>query len=145
MAIQGLTIKDGLGAVKSLTVESGSYGYIPIHLSPPVTTVVQNYSSSFSWVGAASGTFALAINDPSRRSVTIFNPGPNNLYIAISSTGSTTNGFTISDINSAPTYYSFMLYPSGTYTSDENSAAVYYGGYFINGAASDSILITEIK
>lgn len=145
MAIQGLVVKDGLGAIKSLTVESGSYGYIPIHLSPPVTTVTQNYSSSFDWSGASSGTFALAINDASRRSLTIFNPGPANLYIAISSTGSTTNGFTVSNISSAPVYYSFMLYPSGTYTSDENTAAVYYGGYFISGSASDSVLITEIK
>ena len=201
-----LIVKDGSGNIKSLTVESGSYGYIPVHAisssagsgsyvtasatypvyvtgnvsvntaslmtvtasstapvyvtgsvsisqpvnvdvvvgdniavtsslaaplyvsssanSPllvtgtvinsvsPVTSVSQASVTSFVWSTSASGTFQLAANDTSRKGLTLFNPGPHNLFVALSSTGGTLNGFTLVNTASAPTYFSLILYPS---------------------------------
>lgn len=210
-----LIIKDGSGNIKSLTVESGSYGYIPVHTlsssagsgsyvtasatypvyvtgnvsisqpvnvdvvvgdniavtsslaaplyvsssanSPllvtgtiinsvsPVTTVSQASVTSFDWSTSASGTFQLAANDTSRKGLTLFNPGPHNLFIALSSTGVTLNGFTLVNTASAPSYFSLILYPSGTYVADSTNVGVHYGGYFISGSASSGVYITRIS
>lgn len=144
MSIESLVIKDGLGNLKALSVESGSEGYIPIHMAPPVSTVTQIVSSSFDWSTAASGTFKIAHEEPTRRSLMVFNPGPHDLYIALSTNGSITNGFSLVDTSSAPTYYSFILYPSGTYTADVNTAALHHGGYFVSSSLPTSFLITHI-
>lgn len=227
-----LIIKDGAGSTKSLTVKSGSYGYIPVHAisssagsgsyvtasanypvyvtgnvsisqpvnvdvvvgdniavtsslaaplyvsssanSPllvtgtltvntassvsisnsslnvtasfaPVTSVSQASVTSFVWNTSASGTFQLAANDTSRKGLTLFNPGPHNLFIALSSTGGTLNGFTLVNTASAPSYFSLILYPSGTYVADSTNVGVHYGGYFISGSASSGAYITKIS
>jgi hypothetical protein len=144
MAIESLVIKDGLGNLKALSVESGSEGFIPIHMQPPVSTVTQIVSSSFDWSTQASGTFRIAHDEPNRRSLMVFNPGPHDLYICLSSNGSITNGFTLVDTASAPSYFSFILYPSGTYTADVNTAALYHGGYFVSSSTPTSFMITHI-
>lgn len=225
-----LIIKDGVGSIKSVTVESSSYGYIPVHAisssagsgsyvtasatyplyvtgnvsisqpvnvdvvvgdsiavtssfgaplyvsssanSPllvtgtisvntastisisntslnvtssfaPVTTVTQATVTSFVWNTTASGTFQIASADTARKGLTVFNPGPHNLYIAQSTTGGTTNGFTITDTSSAPSVYSFILYPSGTFVGDSTNTTINYGGYFISGSASSGVYITQ--
>jgi len=189
---ESLIIKDGVGAVKNLTVESGSYGFMPIHYvtsstsapvyitaslsnptgitgtvnvnnsvltvtsslaspvvtyaySPPVTTVAQSSVTSFVWNTAASGTFSLAASSSTRRGLTIFNPGPNNLYIAFSTAGGTTNGFTLLNTASAPTYYSLILYASGVYVAEPTLVNVTHGGYFISGSASAGVFISAIS
>lgn len=180
---QSLIIKDGLGTIKSLTVESGSYGYIPVHyvtastsnplpvtgnisvdvvvgdlitvtssvsspvysLLPPTTTAGISATTSFSWSNAASGTFSLVSYSSTRRGLTVFNPGPYNLYIALSTTGGTLNGFTLLNTASAPTVYSFIVYPSGTYTADPTTVNVHHGGYFISGSASVGVYTTYIS
>lgn len=143
---QSLTIKDGLGSIKALAVESGSYGLMPIHhvVPLPVTGVVASSITTFSWNTSASGTFQIAENNFYRRGLTVFNPGPHNLYIAFSTSGSTTNGFTISSISSAPTQYSIILYPSGTYVADPTLMGIYHGGYFISGSSSSGVFITQV-
>lgn len=178
-----LIIKDGIGNLKYLEVESGSCGYMPVHVisssdgdrsvfvtssftnpvivtgtvainnislnvtaaSPAVTTVGQSSVTSFSWSTAASGTFQIAANNTARKGLTVFNPGPNNLYVALSSTGGATNGFTLTNTASAPSYYSFIVYPSGTYQADTTNVGVNYGGYFISGSASAGVFITSIS
>lgn len=210
-----LIVKDGAGSTKSLTVESGSYGYIPVHAisssagsgsyvtasanypvyvtgnvsisqpvnvdvvvgdniavtsslaaplyvsssanSPllvtgtvinsvsPVTSVSQASVTSFVWSTSASGTFQLAANDTSRKGLTLFNPGPHNLFVALSSTGGTLNGFTLVNTASAPTYFSFIIYPSGTYVADSTNVGVHYGGYFVSGSASSGVYISRIS
>lgn len=192
---QSLIIKDGVGAIKSLTVESSSYGFMPVHFvtsstsapvyitassanplpvtgsisvdvvvgdiitvtssllspvvayaySPPVTTVAASSITSFTWATAASGTFSLASNSLTRRGLTVFNPGPYNLYIAFSTAGGTTNGFTLLNTASAPTQYSFIVFPSGTYTADPTTIGVYHGGYFISGSSSVGVFISAIS
>lgn len=157
MAIQSMIIKDGAGNTKSLTVESSSYGFIPFHqitsstTSPvyitetPVTTVAQSAITSFNYGTSASGTFTIASNNTARKGLTVFNPGPNNLYLALSTTGGTTNGFTLTNTASAPTLYSFIVYPSGTYIADSTTVGVYHGGYFISGSTSTGIFISAIS
>lgn len=140
-----LIIKDGSGNIKSLTVESGSYGYIPVHQMPVVTTVSQTVSSSFVWNTPSSGTFLLAANSTNRKGLTLFNPGPHNLYVALSSTGGTLNGFTLVNTASAPSSYSFIIYPSGTFQGDSTNVSVNYGGYFISGSASSGVYVTSIS
>jgi hypothetical protein len=196
---QSLIIKDGNGNIKSLAVESGSYGYIPLHqvsssnASPiyvtassanplpvtgtlavdvvigdvinvtasaanpvyvtgnfattatPVTTVNQSYVNSFSWATAASGTFLITGSNSARRGLTIFNPGPYSLYIALSTAGGVKNGFTLLNTSSSPAYYSFIVYPSGTYIADQTNVNVTYGGYFISGSASSGVYTTAIS
>jgi hypothetical protein len=156
MAIQSMIIKDGAGSTKSLTVESSSFGFIPIHQitsstsSPvyvseaPVTTVAQSAVTSYGYGTSASGTFSIASNSTTRKGLTVFNPGPNNLYLALSTAGGATNGFTLTNTASAPTLYSFIIYPSGTYTADSTTAGVYHGGYFISGSTSN-IFISAIS
>ena len=167
---QSLSIKDGNGSSKSLAVESGSYGYIPVHTisssislpvyvagvitvntasstvtaNPPVvTTVSQTSVTSFTWSTSASGTFQLAAASSTRKGLMLFNPGPNNLYISLSTAGGTTNGFTLVNTASVPSSYSFTLYPSGTYIADSTNVGVNYGGYFVSGSASTGVFITS--
>jgi len=102
--------------------------------SPPVTTVTASSVTSFSWTTVASGTFNIASGSSTRRGLTLFNPGPYNLYVALSTAGGTTHGFTILNTASAPSQYSFIVYPSGTYTADPTTVGVYHGGYFISSS-----------
>jgi len=239
MAIQSLPIKDGTGSIQYLAVESGSYGYIPIHqvtssityplyitassASPlPITGTINvdvqvsdlltvtssntnrvwvtgnvsvseivtvtssntnpvwitgsmtvNTASSEititnteanavyvqprkaqtvtlsgyvhpGWDTAESGTFRLAYESSSRKSLMIFNPGPNNLYIAMSTNGDSTNGFVISNTSQPPSLYSFIIYPSGTFVGDNTNLNVYYGGYFVS-SSYNTVSITQIS
>lgn len=214
---QSLTIKDGLGVVKSLTVESSSFGLIPVHYitssttapiyitasstnpipvtgnisvdvmvgdiinvtaslaspvgvtgtvnvnnsvltvtssilspvvalayTPSVTTVAASSKTSFNW-SVENGTFNIASGSLTRRGLTVFNPGPHNLYVALSTVAGANNGFTIVNTASAPSQYSFIVYPSGTYTADSTTVGVYHGGYFISGSASAGVFISAIS
>lgn len=156
---QSLIIKDGNGNNSALSVESGSTGLIPIHyvtssaanplfISPkPVTTVTKTAITSFDWVSPvnASGTFSIAANNDTRKGLTIFNPGPSNLYISLSTAGGAQNGLVVNNTSSAPEEYSFIIYASGTYTADETTVGVHHGGYFISGSVSTGVFITEIS
>lgn len=161
-----LIIKDGAGSLKNLTVESGSYGYIPVHQIESVNNAVNIYggvqtqpasvnsygipypilSSYFSWVGNPDdGTLAVALEDTSRRGLIIFNPGPYNLYIGIATDESagTVNGFVVSNTSSAPDVYSFILYPSGTYIAEDAVRNFMHGVYFITGAVNPTTMVTQ--
>jgi hypothetical protein len=140
-----LTIKDGNGSTKTLTVESSSYGYIPVHTMPVVTTVSQTSVTSFDWSTTASGTFQIVAASTTRKGLTIFNPGPANLYVVLSTSGGTKNGFTLVDTASAPTMYSFIVYPSGTFQADSTNAGVTYGGYFISGSNPTGVFAASIS
>ena len=118
----------------------------PVYISPiPVTTVSKTATTSFIWSTAASGTFNLASESTTRKGLTIFNPGPNNLYVALSTTTDTKNGFTLTNTASAPANYSFIIYPSGTYSAEPNTVGVFHGGYFISGSSSVGVFATSIS
>lgn len=128
-----------LTVTSSLTNPVVAYAY-----SPPVTTVAASSVTSFNWA-VTNGTFAIAAAASTRRGLTVFNPGPHNLYIALSTAAGANNGFTIVNTASAPSQYSFIVYPSGTYTADETTVGVYHGGYFISGSASAGVFISAIS
>jgi len=164
-----LNIKDGNGSSTTLKTTLDSGDHVPHHkidgtitvtsslasplaitgtittAVPAVTTVTKAATTSFSWNTVASGTFNIVSESVSRKGLTIFNPGPNNLYISLSTNGGVTHGFTLLNTASAPTVYTTILYPSGTYIADQTNAGVYYGGYFISGSASTGIFATSIS
>lgn len=164
-----LNIKDGNGSSTTLktTIDSGDHvphhkidGTINVSSSfanpvaitgtvvaniAPVTTVSRTATTSFSWSTVASGTFNIASESVSRKGLTIFNPGPNNLFISLSTNGGITHGFTLVNTASAPSVYSTILYPSGTFIADQTTVGVYYGGYFISGSASTGVFVTSIS
>lgn len=98
---------------------------------------------SYDWSTAASGSFILITENQSRKGLMIFNPGPYDLYVALSTAGGVTNGFIINDINLPPDFYSFILYPSGTFVGDSTNINLHYGGFFISGS-SNSLRVTSI-
>lgn len=164
-----LNIKDGNGSAATLKTSLDSGDLVPHHIvdgtvnvtsslanpvaitgtvltvTPPVTTVTNNVITSYDWSTSESGTFALASNDTSRKGLTIFNPGPNNLYISLSTAGGSTNGFTLVDTASAPSVYTTVIFPSGTYIADQTTVGVYHGGYFISGTINQSVFATSIS
>ncbi len=135
----------GTVAINNSVLTVTSSQTTPIYaINPPVGTVTNTAKTSFTWITSESGTFAIATKLSTRRGLTVFNPGPNNLYIALSTAGGAKNGFTLTDINSAPSVYSFIVYPSGTYIADPTTVGVYHGGYFINNSSSN-VFISEIS
>lgn len=147
---ESLIIKDGSGTTKNLTVESGSYGYIPVHDSYKALTGVNNVIPDyfFQWiVDPTDGTTTAASNDPTRKGLMIFNPGPYNIYIGLATDDVTPfpliRGFAISGTSSAPDRYSFILYPSGTYIADSSTVSLYHGIYVITGSVPEKIFVTE--
>ena len=130
-----------LNVTSSLSSPVYAYAY-----SPPVTTVAASSVTSFSWTTVASGTFNIASSSATRRGLTVFNPGPYNLYIALSTIGGATHGFTLTNTASAPSQYSFIVYPSGTYTADPTTVGVYHGGYFVSSSVNPpGIFISAIS
>lgn len=163
-----LNIKDGNGSAATLKTTLDSSDHVPHHridgpvtvtsslanplavtgtvytYIPAVTTVTKTATTSFAWNTAASGSFNIASESISRKGLTVFNPGPHNLYLALSTNGSVTHGFTITSTSSAPTLYTTILYPSGTYIADPTTVGVYHAGYFISGSSSVGIFTTSI-
>jgi hypothetical protein len=113
------------------------------------STLLQTVSSSFNgWNTTASGTFRLADLNTSRRELMIYNSGPGNLYVALGATSLINTdryGFTLTNTASAPSSYSFVIYPSGTYMTSEASRVLHHGGYFISGSASTVVSVTNIS
>ena len=86
-----------------------------------------------------SGTFEISNYSMARKSLTVYNPGPNDLYISIGGptqddpeSGSYVNGFLIEQLNVTPASYNFVIYASGTYTADEFTSPFQHGGFFIS-------------
>jgi len=123
---------------------------VPLYsLSATGSSLLQTVSSSFNgWNTAASGTFRLADLNTSRRELMIYNSGPGNLYVALGATSLVNTdkyGFTLTNTASAPSSYSFVIYPSGTYMTSEASRVLHHGGYFISGSASTVVSVTNIS
>lgn len=119
----------------------------PVYISGiPTTTVAKAVVDAYDWSTAANGTFNLAIENINRKGLTIFNPGPHELYIALDSDSTAiTKGFTVTNTASAPSVYSFIVYPSGTYIADPTTVSAFHGGYFISGAASNRVLVSQLS
>lgn len=107
------------------------------------TSQINILGSSLSWNTEASGTFQLLPIDLSRKEILIYNSGPGNLYVKVSSTTNTSSnkfGFILSNTASAPTNYSFVVYPSGTYSSVAASKNLFHAGYVVNNASKPEMI-----
>ena len=148
---ESLIIKDGSGDIKSLQVDSGSNGYVSNHTLISTTTA-SNVSiyytggpSGWEW-STASGTVNVALLDNSRKSIVINNNSEvGKCYVIM---GTSSFG-TITDVETAPPVYSFLLDSGGTYFGDSSTAALQHLIYVpsssnIPTAQSMSVVVTQI-
>jgi hypothetical protein len=115
----------------------------PLFVKTPPTTVVgrQKFSSGFQidWASTASanvsGTFILADSASNRSGLIFANNTAYDLYVAIGGEGDgKVNGFLLSSTASAPVDYSFILYPSGTYSADPGFVNAKHTGFFVSSS-----------
>ena len=94
-----------------------------------------------------SGTFILADSSSARVGLLFANNTSRDLYVAIGNGSySTTNGFLLNGTGSAPVDYSFILYPSGTYSADPSFANAKHSGFFVSASNIDvtvTVVTTE--
>jgi len=85
-----------------------------------------------------SGTFILANSSSARIGLIFANNTAYDLYVSVG-TGSygSTNGFLLNGTASAPADYSFILYPSGTYSADASFVNAFHSGFFASASNID--------
>lgn len=149
---ESLIIKDGNAVIKSLQVNSGSNGYIANHVAVSSATGsnINRYftgdANSWNWDGPDSGSVSVAEYSENRRSVIISNHTEiGKCYIMV---GSSSFG-TITNVQSPPPYYSFLLDSGGTYFSDVVSAPLQHMIYVpsssnIPDSSSMTVTVTQI-
>lgn len=114
-------------------------------------TAFSSFAGTIDWAGTGSsdisGTFILAPSSSTRRGLMFANGTDKNLYIALGDTDlGATNGFLLSTTASAPSLYSFILYPSGTYFADPEFVTFKHSGFFISSSNIDvqvNVISTE--
>lgn len=96
-----------------------------------------------------SGTFIIADSSSVRTGILFANNTSENLYVAIGNGDySSTNGFGLSSTASAPYSYSFIVYPSGTYSADSNFVNLKHSGFFVSSSAENfeaTIVVTTVE
>jgi hypothetical protein len=91
------------------------------------------YPGQIDWTNIASGTFELAEEDENRKGLIISNPSEHNLYISVGS--GSYNGFTLTSTASSPVFFSFVIYPFGTYIAEPVIAGTFHGGFFVSSSS----------
>jgi hypothetical protein len=169
MSVTGsLIIKDGTGALASLSVYSSSNGYIPEHAISGTISISSSLTSpvyvdqikpttnnritgsvsdgSINWASANSGTYVVGNYDSTRKGLIITNDNSVNMYVAIgNATVNNKNGFTLSNTASAPSSFSFVIYPSGAYFADSTTVTLQHSVYFVSSSINLKILATTIN
>lgn len=147
VAIVGTVSIDSIPSTAVQTVTSSQENPVVV-LSSHATIVDDEQKLTFDW-NVAQGTFGIASLDYERKEIIICNRGPGALYVKLSSAeqdDGSYHGFNIEDTSSAPTNYSFIIHPSGTYVTSDASRVFYYGGYYVdNGTTPGGVQITRIK
>jgi hypothetical protein len=60
------------------------------------------------------------------------------LYVALGDTDfASTNGFLLTSTAVAPSYYSFIVYPSGTYFAEPTFVNLKHSGFFVSSSNID--------
>lgn len=126
------------GSTTEVTNTSSSALYItsssPIAVkesSAKITSVnAYAYPAQYDWSSDASGTFALAAEDDNRKGLIVSNPTAYSLYVVLGS--GSNNGFDLNTVDAAPTKFSFIIYPSGTYIAEPIFAAAFHAGFFVS-------------
>lgn len=107
-----------------------------------VRSTFSTFANTINWAGTGSsnisGTFILAQTSSVRRGLMFANNTNKDLYVALGDTDfASTNGFLLASTASAPSYYSFIVYPSGTYFAEPTFVNVKHSGFFISSSNAD--------
>ena len=108
----------------------------------PVRSTFSSFASTISWAGTGSsnisGTFILAQTSSVRKGLMFANNTNKDLYVALGNTDfAATNGFLLTSTASAPSYYSFIVYPSGTYFAEPAFVNLKHSGFFVSSSNID--------
>lgn len=148
---ESLIVKDGLGAVKSLQVDSGSNGYISNHtvVSTVTGSNVKAYSPSgttdiWNWTDQSGTIDALSYNS-ARKGIIINNVSETGKCYVIA--GSTFG--TLTSVSQPPPKYSFLLDPGATYFGDASTSALNHSFFVLSSSelvdsSSITVTVTEI-
>jgi hypothetical protein len=131
--------------------------YLQVHQAPAATGSVKKrvflyplesvdeQNQYFNWLSSRSGSVLVASSSATRKGLSIFNPTSVNIYVSLGDTNyENTFGFNIFNTSSAPNFYSFILYPSGTYFSEPVNVGLLHGLYAISGNFDyNPVIITE--
>jgi hypothetical protein len=161
--VANVNVNDGLkvelsGSNVKLLSGSSTNTYLQVHLAPVATGSAKNRVSwsdpspgaglYFDWDSAQSGSVLVASSSVDRKALIVFNPSAADIYVSLGQQGyPETNGFSLFSTASAPNFYSFILYASGTYFADPQNVGVAHALYAISSSEASSnrdIMITEI-
>jgi hypothetical protein len=133
---------------------SSSNSYPVITRNSVASSIARTGFSSFGgtidWAGTGSsnisGTFILANSSSTRKGLMFANNTDRNLYVALGDTDlAATNGFLLSTTASAPSSYSFILYPSGTYFAEQEFVNIKHSGFFVSSSVGVSITVVSTE
>jgi hypothetical protein len=136
-------VTNSVGTPLYVTASNGAP--LQVQIRSATNVVKQSYKANiygFDW-SVDSGTFVVATEDVNRKSLIISNPSAYELYVAVGS--GSDNGFLMNSITTPPEQYSFIVYPSGTYTADQYAASLFHACFFISQSINDQkVLVTRI-
>lgn len=159
-----VTVNDGLkvelsGANVRAISGSSTNTYLQVQLASVATSSIRRtyaptnpqggncgFAAYFDWSTIQSGSVCLASSSNDRKSLTIFNPSGEDLFISIGNLNNypITNGLCISNTSSVSADYSFILYPSGTYFAESYNVGMFHGGYMVSSSnGRNRIFVTE--
>jgi hypothetical protein len=94
-----------------------------------------------------SGTVIAASSSINRKSLTVFNNSPHDIYMLIGNPWgiSNKNGFSLYSTGAAPNMYSFILYTSGTYFAEPHNVGMKHSMYLVSSSVDNQarIFVTE--
>lgn len=147
-----LIIKDGIGSIRNLQVDSGSLGYITNHtlISTVTGSSVKLYYTDGpdGWNWGDNKTPTIADANITRKGIVVQNNSEvGKCYILMGSSGETFG--TISNITLPPSKYSFMLDSGATYFADPTTSALKHiifvpSSSLIPNSSSMTVAVTEI-
>jgi hypothetical protein len=157
-----LVVKDGAGSTTALNTSYSGGEHTPYHaISGTVevkSRVTTNFSrtkfhpgnSSIDWASTGSstisGTFVIAETSSVRTALMFANNTSVNLYVAVGDgLNPSTNGFALDTTASAPTDYSFIVYPSGTYTCESSLVNAKFSGFFPSSSAPVALYVVRAE
>lgn len=136
---ESLIIKDGNGTIKSLQVDSGSNGYVGNHtlISTVTASNVDAYANGSGW-NWGTGIAQIATYNQSRKSIIVNNNSEaGKCYVLMGN-----SDFSVSDNESPPGKYTFLLDAGGVYFGDSSTSALEHHIYVPSSSYADASVMT---
>ena len=133
----------GTVAVGTVTVTSSYSAPVVTKEKLPNTLTLGFFNAGvgqgIDWASTASvnvsGTFIIAQSSSTRSGLMFTNNFQNNIYVVYDSGYYSNNGFgSLTSTASAPSFFSFILYPNGTYTADPAFVNVKHSGFIVSAS-----------